>query len=568
MKSTARDFLISSSMFIRHFGINCRGVFKRQFSQRAPANVSWALGMAACVGVVGIASSYGTYQYFRSYPPMDVFPPKATTPLSDLSQSPVYASESTVQAAVKEICQLLRPDQTSVSDGELALHSDNSSNFHKPTEDERPDLVVYPESVDEVVSVVKICSKYRIPMVPYSGGTSIEGHFIPTRRGICIDVGRMNRVLELHEEDLDVVVQPGVGWQDLNAYLDEYGLMFGPDPGPGACIGGMVATNCSGTRATRYGTMKDNVIGLKVVLSDGTVIKTKNRPRKSSAGYNLTGLFVGSEGTLGIIVEATLKLAVQPENEVVAIVNFDKLSEAAQTVTELFRRGLALNAVELMDDRQMRCFAEMGASEGRKWSDKNLLLFKLGGSKNTMNDQIKIVRQICQKNGGFNMEVAADQEEKDEIWRARKVQLWTSIDWAQKMIPNAQAWPTDVAVPISKLPAVITETVNDIESNGLLTTVVGHVGDGNIHALVIFPPEKRAVAEKVVHNMVKRAIENEGTVSGEHGVGIGKREFLEQELGLEAVNTMRRLKLALDPHLLLNPDKIFQIDPHEMRIEK
>ncbi|KAH3662527.1 hypothetical protein OGAPHI_005779 [Ogataea philodendri] len=539
-----------------------RGV-RRFYSQKTYSGGNRAVRSGLAFLGTGLAASYATYEYLRKYPPPDVFPKGATTALQDLSRSPVYVSGGDLEVAVGEIGRLLRPDQTSSSDGERSVHSDNSSNFHKPSEHERPDLVVFPESVDEVVAVVKICSKYKIPMIPYSGGTSIEGHFIPTRRGVCIDVSRMSKVVELHEDDLDVVVEPGIGWQELNAYLDPHGLMFGPDPGPGACIGGMVATNCSGTRATRYGTMKDNVIGLKVVLSDGTVIKTKNRPRKSSAGYNLTGLFVGSEGTLGIIVEATLKVAVQPENEVVAMVNFNTLSEAARTVTEIFRRGLPLNAVELMDDRQMRCFSEMGTGDGRKWSDKNLLLFKLGGSKNTMKDQINTVKQICKQNGGFNMEIATKDADKDDIWQARKTQLWTSIDWARRLIPNAQAWPTDVAVPISKLPAVIEQTVHDIESNGLLTTVVGHVGDGNIHALVIFPPEKREVAEKVVHNMVARAIANEGTVSGEHGVGIGKREFLEQELGLDAVNTMRRLKLALDPDLLFNPDKIFKVDPNE-----
>ncbi|ODV86482.1 hypothetical protein CANARDRAFT_175363 [[Candida] arabinofermentans NRRL YB-2248] len=517
-----------------------------------------------------IAGGYATFNYLKQNPPNDFFPASASTPLKDLTSSPRYAKEPEVKLAIAEMATFLKPDQMTNSEGELYNHSSNSSTFHKPNDTERPYVIAYPHDTQEVAEIVKICNKYRIPMVPYSGGTSIEGHFIPTRRGVCIDVSRMDKILALHEDDLDVVVQPGVGWQDLGAYLDPYGLMFGPDPGPGACIGGMVATNCSGTRASRYGTMKDNVIALTVVLSDGTIIKTKNRPRKSSAGYNLTGLFVGSEGTLGIIVEATLKLTVKPEKEVVAVVNFNSLGEAAKTVTDIFKKGIAVNAVELMDDRQMKCIKEMtdDVHGGRKWSDKNLLLFKLGGVSNTvLKDQINIVSSICKKNGGFNIEIAESEADKEAIWSVRKTQLWTSIDWAKKIMPNARAWPTDVAVPVSKLPKLIAETVEDIESNGLMTTVVGHVGDGNIHALVIFPPEQIDVAEKVVKNMVKRAIENEGTVSGEHGVGIGKRDFLEMELGEEAVNVMRRLKLSLDSKMLFNPDKIFKIDPNEDRVD-
>ncbi|OWB63867.1 hypothetical protein B5S32_g4984 [[Candida] boidinii] len=238
----------------------------------------------------------------------------------------------------------------------------------------------------------------------------------------------MNKILAVHEDDLDVVVQPGIGWMELNEELDHYGLMFGCDPGPGAEIGGMVATSCSGTNASRYGTMKENVISLKVVLADGTIIKTKNRPRKSSNGYNLTGLFVGSEGTLGIIVEATLKLHVKPENEIVAIMNFNHIQEAAKTVTDIFRKGIVVNAVELMDDRQMKCIREMtqDIEGGRQWSDKNLLLFKLGGSPGALKDTVNRVKDICHQNNGFNLEIATSTEEKDEIWRTRKTQLWTS----------------------------------------------------------------------------------------------------------------------------------------------
>ncbi|GMG47380.1 unnamed protein product [Ambrosiozyma monospora] len=292
-------------------------LFLRLLSTETPKSKTKSVSKWFIPGtVVGLLSGwFGANYFLRSNPPEDVFPLSATTPISSLTQTPKYATSEQVKSAVEEIKKLLRTDQFTDSPSELHNHSDNSSNFHKPNDDERPYLITYPETTEEVQAIVKICYKYNVPMVPYSGGTSIEGHFIPTRKGISIDVIRMDKVLALHEDDLDVVIQPGVGWQELGDYLKPHGLLFGPDPGPGACIGGMVATNCSGTRATRYGTMKDNVIALKVVLSDGTLIKTKNRPRKSSAGYNLTGLFVGSEGTLGIIVEATLKLSVLPEEE-------------------------------------------------------------------------------------------------------------------------------------------------------------------------------------------------------------------------------------------------------------
>ncbi|OWB69634.1 hypothetical protein B5S30_g5056 [[Candida] boidinii] len=515
---------------------------------------------------LGILTSYLYYNYISQNEVGNEY--RSITDINSL-ESPKYGDLSDVKKAINEIESVIGLENIKDSSSELLIHSDNSSNFHKPNENERPYIVALPSTIEQVSEIAKICHRYRIPMIPYSGGTSIEGHFIPTRRGICIDVSKMDKILAVHEDDLDVVVQPGIGWMELNEELDQYGLMFGCDPGPGAEIGGMVATSCSGTNASRYGTMKENVISLKVVLADGTIIKTKNRPRKSSNGYNLTGLFVGSEGTLGIIVEATLKLHVKPENEIVAIMNFNHIQEAAKTVTDIFKKGIVVNAVELMDDRQMKCIREMtqDIEGGRQWSDKNLLLFKLGGSPGALKDTVERVKDICHQNNGFNLEIATSTEEKDEIWRTRKTQLWTSIDWAKRIIPNARAWPTDVAVPVSRLPKVIAETVADIEEHGLMTTVVGHVGDGNIHALVIFPPDKLAAAETVVGKMVQRAIANEGTVSGEHGVGIGKRDFLVAELGQATVDTMRSVKLALDPLRLLNPDKIFKIDPFEKRVE-
>lgn len=491
---------------------------------------------------------------------------RSTTKLESIG-SPQYATKAQVAQLIDEIRQLIDEDRLSVQEDDLLDHSDNSSNFHKPHDHERPYLVTYPKNTEEVQLIVKICYRYKIPMIPIAGKTSIEGHMIPTQRGILIDISLMDQILEFHEDDLDVVVGPGINSAALNEYLSEYNLVFGPDACSGALIGGMCATNASGTLLCRYGATKDNIIGLKVVLADGTIVKTKNRPRKSSAGYNLTNLFVGSEGTLGIIVELTLKLNVKPETEIVAMMNFDKLQDASNSVIEIFKKGIQVNSCELLDSRQMKVIKEMDVTT-RKYTDQNLLLFKFGGSKQQLKETAKLVRKICENNNGVNYEVAYSEEDKRDIWDVRKSQLWISIDWAKKQNAEMKFCPTDSAVPVSKLTQAIEETVKDIEDHGLLTTVVAHLADGNFHALVIFPPEKLHVAELVIKRMAERLIKYGGTCSGEHGVGIGKREFLKSELGEDSVDLMRSIKLSLDPYRLFNPDKIFQIDPNEKREDK
>ncbi|GME79010.1 unnamed protein product [Ambrosiozyma monospora] len=280
----------------------------------------------------------------------------STTKLAELKPLK-FASDDVVKQGLERISKIVSEDQITVTPGELKHHSNDNLQFFS--------------------EIVKVCHELAIPVIPFSGGTSIEGHFIPTRRGVSIDVSRMNSILKLHEDDLDVVVQPGVEWMELNEYLEPHGLMFGPDPAPGALIGGILATNASGTNAVRFGAAKDNVLSLTVVLADGTIIKTRNRPRKSSNGYNLTNLFVGSEGTLGIIVEATLKLHVKPENEVITLMNFKEISEATRTVSEIFKKGIQCNAVEFMDDRQMTAVCEMGTGGDRSWAPDHLLLLKL-----------------------------------------------------------------------------------------------------------------------------------------------------------------------------------------------
>lgn len=491
---------------------------------------------------------------------------KSTIPLKDLKPL-VYASNDRVQYALSKIVAIVGEDNITTSENEIKTHSEDPSKFVRAREGERPYAVVYPTSIEEVSKIVKICYDSSIPIIPYSGGTSIEGHYIPTRKGISIDVSKMNKILEIHEDDLDVVVQPGVEWGHLNEELEPYGLIYGPDPAPGALIGGILGTNASGTNAVKYGAAKDNVLSLKVVLADGTIIKTRQRPRKSSNGYNLTNLFVGSEGTLGIIVEATLKLHIKPKNEVITLMNFKEIGDASKAVSELFKTGISCNAVEFMDNKQMNAVVEMGSGGDRKWYPDHLLLMKISAvDDNSLNSIINKVQKIGENNNAFNFQVAKDEEDKEDIWRVRKTLLWNSLSWAKKFKPNAMVLPTDVCVPMSKLPELITKTMDKLDKADLLATAAGHAGDGNVHVLVIFEPEQVKEAHRIINEMSLMAVELEGTVSGEHGIGISeKREFLERELGTETIDLMRSIKFALDKKGILNPDHIFKIDPTETR---
>lgn len=491
---------------------------------------------------------------------------KSTIPLKDLKPL-VYASNDRVQYALSKIVAIVGEENITTSENEIKTHSEDPSKFVRAREGERPYAVVYPTSIEEVSKIVKICYDSSIPIIPYSGGTSIEGHYIPTRKGISIDVSKMNKILEIHEDDLDVVVQPGVEWGHLNEELEPYGLIYGPDPAPGALIGGILGTNASGTNAVKYGAAKDNVLSLKVVLADGTIIKTRQRPRKSSNGYNLTNLFVGSEGTLGIIVEATLKLHIKPKNEVITLMNFKEIGDASKAVSELFKTGISCNAVEFMDNKQMNAVVEMGSGGDRKWYPDHLLLMKISAvDDNSLNSIINKVQKIGENNNAFNFQVAKDEEDKEDIWRVRKTLLWNSLSWAKKFKPNAMVLPTDVCVPMSKLPELITKTMDKLDKADLLATAAGHAGDGNVHVLVIFEPEQVKEAHRIINEMSLMAVELEGTVSGEHGIGISeKREFLERELGTETIDLMRSIKFALDKKGILNPDHIFKIDPTETR---
>jgi D-lactate dehydrogenase (cytochrome) len=462
----------------------------------------------------------------------------------------------TLQAVWGELVNIVGKENVITAPADMESHSTSSWSTHPALPEHIPFMVVKPESTEQVSQIMKICHERKVPITPYSGGTSLEGQFTPTRGGVCIDFNHMNKIITLHPQDLDVIVQPGVGWEILNEELGKSGLMFPPDPGPGAQIGGMIGTGCSGTNAYRYGTMKDWVLGLTVVLADGTIIKTRQRPRKSSAGYDLTRMFVGSEGTLGLVTEATLKVMPKPEKESVAVCAFGNLRQATEAVFQIASAGVPVAAVEILDDVQMRCINEAGMTS-RHWAEAPTLFFKFAGTPAAVNEHIGITKQIAKKCGSKSFEFARNKSEAEELWSARKEALWSVT--AQSSKPGHRVWTTDVAVPLSQLPQIIEETQLDIRSSGLLGSILGHVGDGNFHSIILYdsdsPAEKRAV-ESVVKRMVDRALEMEGTATGEHGVGLVKRKYLEKELGPDTINLMRKLKVALDPLCLLNCDKV------------
>ncbi|KGY15649.1 glycolate oxidase, subunit GlcD [Paracoccidioides brasiliensis Pb03] len=506
--------------------------------------------------VVLISASLGCY-YLGSLNPAQA-PSNSTNPLSN-THTPCYnISPSNLQAAWADFVEIVGKENVSTSKDDVVAHAGSEWSSYARKENEKPFLIVYPSTTEEVSRIMKVCHERLIPVTPYSGGTSLEGHFTPTRGGVCVDFQRMAKILALHKDDLDVVVQPAVGWEDLNEELAKDGLFFPPDPGPRAQIGGMIGTGCSGTNAYRYGTMREWVISLTVVLADGTVIKTRQRPRKSSAGYDLTRLFIGSEGTLGLITEATLKLTVKPKSESVAVAAFPTIHNAAECVAKIVAEGIPVAGLEILDDVQMKCI-NASKTTSRTWAEAPTLFLKFTGTPLGVKEQIALVKQLAASTKSKSFEFARNQLEKEELWSARKEALWSVM--AMKRNPTDRVWTTDVAVPISRLPDIIEQTKKDIVKHGLLAGICGHVGDGNFHAIILFNDAERETVEGVVHRMVKRAVEMEGTVTGEHGVGLIKRDYLPHELGETTVDAMRRLKQAFDPLSLLNADKVVRIEP-------
>ncbi|HWK45994.1 MAG TPA: FAD-linked oxidase C-terminal domain-containing protein [Stellaceae bacterium] len=417
-----------------------------------------------------------------------------------------------------------------------------------------PDAVFFAQSTEEVSEVVTLCAQYGIPVIPFGTGTSLEGHLAARRGGISIDVSQMNQVLEVHVEDLDVVVQPGVTRKQLNEHLRATGLFFPIDPGADASIGGMAATRASGTNAVRYGTMRENVISLQVVLADGRIIRTSSRARKSAAGYDLTRLFVGSEGTLGIITEVTLKLYGIPEATSSAVCAFPSIADAVNTVIMTIQSGVPVARIELMDDVQMDACNKYSKLD---YTVAPTLFFEFHGTERGVEEQATMVQEFAAEFGGTDFKWTSSPEERAKLWTARHNAYYAAL----ALRPGSAGWTTDVCVPISRLAECIVETKTDLDATSLLSPIVGHVGDGNFHlCLVLDPnnPAEYAEAEKLNRRLVERALRMDGTCTGEHGVGYGKMAYVEAEHG-EAVDVMRAVKRALDPQNLMNPGKIFTI---------
>ena len=465
-------------------------------------------------------------------------------------------SDQNMTAAKAEFVTLLGKDGVNDNIGDLINHSSTPWS-EPPSPDDHAAMIVFPRTTEDVSEVVKICHRRRIPMTPFSGGTSLEGALAATRGGVCIDFSKMDKILAVNKRDMDAVVQPGVGWQLLNEELGKDDLFFPVDPGPGACIGGMVATSCSGTNAYRYGTMKDWVLSLTVVLADGTIIRTRGRARKSSAGYDLTRMFVGASGTLGIVTEAVVKITAKPKNLRVAVAAFPNIHSAGNAAIKLVQQEVPVAAVEMLDETYMRSLNEQGSTD-KTWKETPTIIFKFSGSTAAgVQEQIALVRKLSKEAGSVSFDVGETEDEVEDLWSARKTCLWTFL--ATKEHPDDQFVSSDVAVPISRLAGIMEETKSNIKRSGLQGAVLAHAGDGNFHAAILYSAENKEKADRLIAEIQGIGIALEGTISGEHGVGVTFRDALETELGVDTVATMRQIKLALDPLCLLNPDKVFRI---------
>jgi len=416
---------------------------------------------------------------------------------------------------------------------------------------EPPDAVLFAETAAEVSEVVRLCAEARVPIIPFGTGTSLEGHVNAPFGGLSLDLSPMNRIIAVHEGDLDCVVEPGVTRKVLNDHLRDAGLFFPVDPGADASLGGMAATRASGTNAVRYGTMRDAVLGLEAVLADGSIITTGGRARKSAAGYDLTRLLVGSEGTLGIITSLTLRLHGIPETILSGICPFGSIEGACNATIAALQMGLPLARIELADEVQIRA---CNAYSHLALPEAPTLFVEFHGTPAGAREQVEAFAEIARAEGGGELEWAERQEDRTRLWQARHDAYWA----ARALKPGAELLTTDVCVPISALAACVVETRKDVDHLGLLAPIVGHVGDGNFHVMPLIDPEERGKAREFVDRLVERALRFEGTCSGEHGVGQGKITYLATEHGL-GIGVMAAIKKALDPLNILNPGKIFAL---------
>jgi D-lactate dehydrogenase (cytochrome) len=418
-----------------------------------------------------------------------------------------------------------------------------------------PDAVVFAQSTEDVAAAVKLCNEHEVPIIAYGAGTSLEGHILALRGGVTIDLSQMNQVVAIHAEDLTATVQAGVTRKQLNQEIRDTGLFFPIDPGADASLGGMAATRASGTNAVRYGTMRENTLALTVVTADGRVIKTGTRAKKSSAGYDLTRIFVGSEGTLGIITEVTVRLYPQPEAISAAVCSFPSTGDAVNAVIQTIQMGVPVARVEFLDEQGVKAINahdKLDLPEG-----KPLLLFEFHGSENGVEEQAQLVQEIAAEHHAIGFEWATRPEDRSRLWAARHNAYFAML----QMRPGGRAISTDCCVPISRLAECILDTKADCERNDMIYSIIGHVGDGNFHVVLMVDPDDPddvAKAEAVNARMVARAIAMDGTCTGEHGVGLHKQDFLVQEHGEGAIDVMRTLKHAFDPKNILNPGKVIR----------
>ena len=433
----------------------------------------------------------------------------------------------------------------------VCAHHGRDESYHAP---HAPDAVAFVHSTEEVVAIVKLCAEHKTPVIAFGTGTSLEGHVAALAGGVCIDMSQMNRILRVNLEDLDVLVEAGVTRKQLNEHLRDTGLFFPIDPGADASLGGMAATRASGTNAVRYGTMRENVLALTVVLADGRVIRTARRARKSAAGYDLTRLFVGSEGTLGVITELAVRLYGIPEAISAAVCAFPSIESAVDTVILTIQSCIPVARIELLDESQMVAINRYSKLDHKV---APTLFFEFHGTPAGVAEQAEIVKAIAGEHGADDFQWATTSEARSKLWQARHDAYYAAL----ALRPGSKGFATDVCVPISRLAECISETKQDLAQSPVPSALVGHVGDGNFHLVFMIDPdrpEEVAEASRLNDRMVGRALAMEGTSTGEHGVGYGKMEFLIAEHG-EAVSVMRTIKKALDPDGILNPGKIVRI---------
>ncbi|KZT44092.1 hypothetical protein SISSUDRAFT_1039360 [Sistotremastrum suecicum HHB10207 ss-3] len=505
----------------------------------------------AAIGIFGVTAGYALAFAIPADSPLS---PRSI--LSATSTHPKYASASEIKSAIEELRAIFSETDAVITDqARLTTYGSSDNSYHSSV----PHVVaVQVQSTEDVVKVIKVARKWRVPVTAYSGATSLEGHFAGAPSGgICIDLSLMDKILSINVDDADIICQSGVRWEDINNTLQEKNipLFFPLDPGPGATIGGMVGTGCSGTNAVRYGTAKAEwFLNLTVVLPTGEVIKTRRRARKSSAGFDLTKLFIGAEGTLGIVTEATLRLAPLLPTRV-AIAQFPDVNKACSAVQEILTSpyGSHVQCVELLDDHMMAAINKAGTME-RKYPARDSLFFKIQGSTDSIARAAKVIKEITAKHSSLKFEFAGSAAEAGELWQNRKDALWSTL----ASVPGSKCWTTDVCVPVSRLPQLVYETKKDLKEANIQSTIVGHVGDGNFHALLLFrDDDELEKVRQAVHRIVERALALDGTCTGEHGVGLGKREYLVEELGEGTVHLMQAIKNVVDPYGLLNPGKLY-----------